>query len=525
MNRILRRANVKLSLSSAAFLLASSSLLGVVLGILRTKLINANFNNFSSGAYFAAFKIPDFIFYTLAAGALSVAFLPVLSDKLAKGNRRDAWILTSYVINTIAGIMFVLSLILIIFPRPILEYLIAPGFSPERLDVSAQIMRLVAVNPLIFSIASILASVQQAMGRFFFFAVAPLFYNLSIIASIYIFGDSMGVVGLGVGVVIGALGYLAIVSLGMIGLNFRHHLKINFRNPSFRSVMKALPPRSADQGITYINSIAQTRFASQISVDAVTNFENALVLYNAPVNLIGLAISTAAFPRFTQRIAQGRPDLFKKEFLGVLRAMIWISIPVIAASYFARDYLARIIFARDNREIALIFGFLCIGIFFRTIYSIISRFYYAQKDTITPLAVTMMAIGLNIYLAFTLSRPERYGVSGLAIAASTIAAVEVIVLLAIMVYRDRGLFNKEFLVDVFNMLAAGAFVFMAAYFFSNTIPLDGNDRGLTLILKSGTIGGLTVVTHVLVSWLFGVTEAKPVVEKVAKFILRPVRLN
>ena len=524
MNRILNRANVKLSLSSAAFLIAGSSVVGIVLGIVRTKLINANFNNFSTGAYFAAFKIPDFIFFTLAAGALSVAFIPVISDKLSTGNRQQAHLITSYVLNVVSIVMFVLSLTLIVFPRPILEYIIAPGFSPERLEIAAHIMRLVALNPLIFSISSILASYQQAIGRFFFFALAPLLYNLSIIASIYIFKDSMGIVGLGVGVAIGSALSFLIISLGMFGVNFRHTFKINFRDKSLRQVLRALPPRSADQGITYINSIVQTRFASLVSIDAVTNFENALLLYNAPINLIGFAISTAAFPRFTQRLSQGRPDLFKKEFLVVLRTMVWLTIPVVAVSYFARDYMARIIFARDNREIAIIFGFLCIGIFFRILYSIISRFYYAQKDTITPLLVTILVIILNVILAYKLSRPDAYGTAGLAITASLVSVIEVVILLAVMVWRDHRLFHKQFLKGLLKVLLVGSLSVLAAFILVNWLPLDGNDAGLILLVKVGLIGTLTLVAHVLVSWLFKIDEARAVVRRVKKTIWRPIKV-
>ena len=525
MNRILRRANVKLSLSQAAFLLASSSLLGVLLGIIRTKAINSNFNNFMSGAYFAAFKVPDMIYIALASGALSVAFLPVLSDKLGKGNRKGAWQLTSYVINSMAIITFVMSLILIIFARPILEHVIAPGFSDERLDVAASIMRLVAINPLVFSISSVLASVQQAMGRFFFFAMAPIFYNLSIIVSIYVFKDGIGIVGLGVGVAIGAVLNLLVVSLGMIGLNFKHHLRINLRDKSLRQVMVAVPPRSINQGITQINTIAETRFASRISIGAVTNFENALVLHNAPVRLIGVAISTAAFPHFTERLAQGRPDLFRKEFMAVLRAMIWIATPVIAASYFGRDYLARIIFANDNREIALIFGFLAVSMFFRTIYSVITRYFYAQKDTKTPLYVSLVTIALNVYLAWTLSQADSYGVSGLAIAASTTAAIEVTTLLVIMKKRDHKMFDLDFFKSMVGILSVAAFVSVGAFLFSVILPLKPTDVSVILYVKIGLIGLMTIALHIAVSALMGIEEAKPVIEKIKKIVLRPVKIQ
>ncbi len=326
MNRFLNRANRRLSLSSAAFLLAGSSFIGTVLGIVRTSMINTNFNGFSASAYFAAFKIPDLIFFTLATGALGVAFLPVLSDKLAQSGKKAAWELTASILNFLAIIMLVLSVLTMIFAEPLLKYIVAPGFPPEQLELSAAVMRIVAINPFLFSISTILTSAQQTAGRFFFFAIAPIFYNAAIIAGIVFFGDSVGIVSAAIGVAIGAVLQLIVVSFGMIGMNFRYSFRINSRDKGFRQVMKALPPRSIDQGIDYINSIVETRFASGISRAAVANYENALQLHNAPIMLIGIAISTAAFPRFTERISQGRPDLFKKEFLQVLRAMIWIAL-------------------------------------------------------------------------------------------------------------------------------------------------------------------------------------------------------
>ena len=348
MNWITRRVTNRLSLDSAAMMVASAAAIGILLGILRTKLINANFNHFSSGAYFVAFKLPDFVFFTLAAGALSVAFIPALSDKIEARQRRAAWQLTSSVLNTVALVMAAFSLILIIFPHQILV-LLAPSFSAERLEITAQIMRLVAINPLIFSISSIFSSVQQVFGRFFFMATGPLLYNLSIIISIFLLRDSMGVVGLAVGVACGALINLVFLSFGMTRLNFKHSLIIRFKDKAYRQVIKALPVRSLDQGLVYFNSIIQTRFAAQIpSVRAVTNFENAMLLYQSPITLVGMSLGRVAFPLFTRRLAQDQPQVFKQDFRLVLGLAVWLVTPVILISYFGRHYLAQIIFARDN---------------------------------------------------------------------------------------------------------------------------------------------------------------------------------
>src|SRR5581483_6758591 len=202
-----------------------------------------------------------------------------------------------------------------------------------------------------------------------------------------------------------------------------------------------------DQGIDSINSIVETNRASVLGQGSITFYENAYTLHLVPILLFGTAISTAAFPRLNERLSQGRPDLFRRDFLQVLRVLIWIILPVAVITFFARGYFARLIYKNLAPEIAIILGFLVGAIIFRTLYSIISRYFYANKDTLTPLIVSLFTIGLNIYLAFRLAKPidlGGYGIAGLAIAQSIVAAVEVVILTLIMLARDHKLFDNEF---------------------------------------------------------------------------------
>jgi putative peptidoglycan lipid II flippase len=526
MNRILRRANKRVSLGSAAALIAVAGLTGAILGVLRTRLINTYFPGAGSAPYFVAFEIPDFIFFTLASGALGVAFLPALSDKLQDSNRKSAWELSNSVLNFIAIISGLATIIMIIFARPLIHYVVAPNLSPERLNQAVSIMRLVAINPFIFSISTVLTSVQQGFGRFFFYAVAPLFYNASIIASIYIFKDSIGIIGIGYGVLFGSLLQLIVSIFGLSGMGFSYRPKIDWKNKSFIGVLKALPARSIDQGIDYINSISETRFASRLGDISISYYKNAFILHTVPINLIGIAISTAAFPRFTERIAQGRPDLFRKEFLQVLRAMIWIATPVVVVSFFARGYLARIIFfSRDAREISVVFGFLIAAIFFRTMYSIISRYFYAQKDTRTPLLVSLFTIALNIFLAWSLSSADKYGVAGLALAQSIVATVEVLILLTIMVLRDHKLLNGDFWNALFRIFSVTGYSALAAFAVVTLIPVSSVDKAFTILLKLALVSIVTFGIHIAMSWLYQLDEVRPLIEKTKKFALKSIRIQ
>lgn len=355
-------------------------------------------------------------------------------------------------------------------------------------------------------------------------AIAPLFYNGSIIAAIYLFGDRFGIVGLSLGVALGAILQLAVVSFGMIGLNFKYRPKIDFKNRSFREVLTILPARSIDQGVDYINGIVETRFASRLAIGSVTNYENALILHNAPIMLIGNAISTAAFPRLTDRLAQGRADLFRKEFVRVFTTMIWISIPVVIISYFSRGYLARIIFARDNRDIAQIFGFLCIAIFFRILYTIVSRYFYAHKDTKTPLYVSLFTITFNIFLAYNLSKQTAYGVVGLALAQSIVAFTEVAILLALIVKRDRLLFDAAFFANLTRIIAVSGFTILSGFITVQLLPLTSSDQGITIIGKLIIIAMVVFGVHLLASYVFDLREARLVVNRLKRIILRPVKI-
>ena len=529
MNRWLSRANARISFRSAAMLLVAATLVGQILGFMRYQIINANFpatGPESTDAYFAAFKIPDFFFYTIAAGTFGVAFMPFLADKLAKGDKKSVWELTSSLLNLAVIVMASIGAFLFIFAQPLIELVISNNLSPQHLENATAIMKFAALSPLLFTVAGILTSLQQTFGRFFFYAMAPIVYNLSIIASVYIFKDGMGIQGLGIGALAGAVIQLLIVMLGLVGLGFRYRPRINFSNYDFRKILRQLPPRAVDQGIDSINSIYETNRAQTLGVGKITYYENAFVLHSAPTLLVGTAISTAAFPRLNERLSQGRPDLFRRDFVRIFKVILWIIIPMVVVGFFARGYLARLIFKRDAPEIALIFGFLAGAILFRTLYTLVSRWFYSHKDTKTPLYVSLVAIGLNIFLAYTLSKPSSYGIAGLAIAQSIVATIEVFLLMMIISWRDHYIFNGEFWTGIIRLLSVTGFTILTCYMMVSFFPLTLSDKGfITLGTKLLMIVVPTVAVHIAVSYAFGLEEVKPVVSRIKQIIFKPVRIQ
>ena len=538
MRKWLHKANQKISFGGAATLLVGVALAGQLLGFFRNRLVSTNFTVVdpgSSDAFFAAFLIPDFFFYTIAAGALGVAFIPFLSDHLEKGDKEGVWRLTTSLLNLLTMVMFGVGLTIFIFAEPLIRLIVHDKLDPKHFHDAIVIMRLIALNPLLFTLSGIITSVQQTFGRFFFFALAPLFYNLSIIASALIFSiapghfggpNQLGIVGLGVGAVIGAVLQLIIAMFGLFGLGFTWRPQIAWRSRDFKSIMRQLPARSIDQGIDSINSIVETNRAVQLGAGPVSYYNYALTLHNVPIMLLGTSIATAAFPRLTARLSQNRPDLFRKDFLTILRGMIWATMPILVICFFCRGYLARLLFGQASKPVAIIFGYLVVAIFFRIMYSIISRFFYAQKDTRTPLLVSIFAIGLNIFLAFRLAHPDSYGIAGLAMAQSLVAVAEVVILVSVMLVRDHKLLNLEFWGGAARIVSVTGFSVLTAFVMISLLPLRLADTGIvTLGSKLGLISSVTILVHIMVSSLFGLEEATGAVAKLKNLMLRPIKFS
>lgn len=489
--KINQRLNVKL----AATIMASSTLLSSLLGFFRDRLLNSAYmpskNGASAGypvgldAYTAAFMVPDFMFAVLVSGALSVTFIPVFNERWVKGNKQSAWQISSSMINFMALITMAASVLIIIFADPLMKYLIAPGLSESGHALAVSMMQVIAVNPFIFAVAAVIASIQQAVGRFMFCALAPMLYNVGIIigtvwftGGVNLFGWQIfdgGIMGVALGVVLGSFLQLIVSAVGLAGLGFDYNFKIYWRNKGFRKVLSLLPARSVDQGMDYVVSLVEVNLASRLVDGTVRAYQQALTLHMMPINLIGVAISNAAFPQLTEHLGEGRNDLFQKDLRSLLRIIFWMALPMSVVIFFTRGYVVHFISNGGDQLIAGILGCLVVAILFRTIYHMAARAFYARQDTKTPLYISIFSISLNIILAIVLSMVLKMGAYGLAWAQSTVAVLEVVVLLAVMNRQMPKLFDMTFVRAIFKMILAGIVTGVVCYIGVLVLPFRYHD--------------------------------------------------
>lgn len=526
------RANQRLSVKLAATLLAGSTLVSLLFGFFRMRLLNGTYyDTFKSGydAYLAAFTVPDFMFFILVSGALSVSFIPVFNQRLASGNKKSAWELSTSLLNFMALLTLLASVLIIIFAEPLVRYVIAPGLSESGMALASSMMRVIAVNPFLFAIATVLSSIQQAVGRFTFFAMAPILYNIGIIIGILVFTNGIsifgyqvfdgGIMGVALGVAFGSVLQLLVSLIGLIGLGVDYRFKIYWRNRGFRQVLRLLPPRSIDQGMDYLVGIVETNLASRLSAGTLAAYNQASVLHMAPINLIGVAISTAAFPKMTERLGQGRTDLFKSELQTMIRVIVWLAMPVAAITFFTRGYLVNFIKNGGDTLMAGLLGSLAIAILFRSIYFICARSFYAQQDTKTPLYISLFTIALNIGLAVTFISVLNMGAYGLGYAQSVASVFEVVVLFTVMSFKLNGLINYKLLMSLGRMAVATSVMSVVCYVMVQLFQLQSSDNSfLATFPKFTLIAIVSAGAYLWMSRLLSLEEANPVIRKFHQFL-------
>ena len=538
---VVQLANLKLSVQSAAIVLASSTLISALLGLFRDRLLNSYYlGTYPTGidAYTAAFTIPDFMFFILTSGALAVLFIPVFNQRLATGNKKSAWELSSSLINLFAIVTLITSVLIMIFADPLIRYVVSPGLDESGMVLAINMTRVIAMNPFLFSIATVLTSIQQAVGRFIFYAFAPAIYNIGIIigitwftGGINLFGVQLfegGIMGVALGVILGAVMQLIVALIGLFGLGMDYEFKIYWKNQGFSSFLKLLPARSMDQGIDYINGIVNTNLSSRMGVGAVRSFNQATTLHQMPISLIGVAISTAFFPKLTEELGSGDKKEFYNTFRQALRTIIWIALPVTVIAFFGRGYVTSFISNignnNSNGTIASILGALCIAIFARSIFHIASRGFYAYQDTKTPFIVSIFAIGLTIALSICFYL-MNWGVDGLGLAQSLGAVVEIIILLLILQKRSEGeILDKGFFRAFARMLFASFITACVAFSMTKFIPLMATDNSLVITVpKFLLISAISLGAYLIASYFLNLKEAKPVFNYIKKILFRNVK--
>jgi putative peptidoglycan lipid II flippase len=518
-----RSISEKAQIARAAGLVMVLFVASRALGLLREMVISHQFGTGGDlDAYLAAFRLPDLLFQLVAGGALASAFIPTFSAYLVRKDSLGGWRLASAIINLVLVLTTALAVVATLLAPWLVRMVIAPGFDPARQALTASLMRLMLITPVIFGVSGIIMGILNAQQHFLLPALAPIVYNLGIIAGAILLAPPMGVRGLALGVVVGALGHLLVQVPGLVRHKMRYTLTLGLRHRGVYEVGRLMLPRMLGLAAVQVNFLVNTILASALAAGSLAALNYAWLLMLLPQGVFAQAVATAAFPTFSTQAAKGQHANMRSTLTATLRAVLYLAIPAAVGLIVLCVPLVQIVFERgafteiSTQMVAWALALFALGLPAHSVVEVVVRAFYAMHNTKTPVAVGIAAMGLNVVLSLAFIRAfeaiGRMPHGGLALSNSLATTVEMAVLLVIIRRRLDGLEGKRLATSLFRIGVAAAV--MGSVIWVLAWLLDGFSIWL--------VCGLSIATGVAVyagfSLALGATEPRAVWE-----MLRPRR--
>lgn len=392
-------------LHEAALLLGFSALASQVLALIRDRLLAVKFGaDQSLDIYYAAFRIPDFLYATIASLVAAAVLIPWLVKYLSANDRAQAQELLDGV-ATLFAVFIIVTAGAAFMLMPVLVKLIAPGFSPVAYDQLITLARIMLLSPLFLGLSNLFGAVTQSVRRFFLYALSPLFYNLGIIFGVAVLYPRWGLNGLAGGVVIGALFHWLIQVPSVIadGLLPRPRRHVNW--PQLKKLLFTSLPRTATLALGQITTMVLLALASLMPVGSIAVFIFGFNLQSVPLTIIGVSYSVAAFPTLANLFATGAREKFLYQLTLAIRYILFWSVPATVLFIVLRAQIVRVVLGAgsfdwtDTRLTAAALALFVLSLVGQSLNLLFVRSYYAAGRTTKPLVINFISSLITIGLA------------------------------------------------------------------------------------------------------------------------------
>lgn len=464
------------------------------MGLLRNAVLASTFGTGQElDAYFAAFRLPDAIFQLVVGAALASAFIPYFTAKFTNESSEAAWRLASAVLTwftlagaVIAGIGFLAA--------PWLVPWMVHGFPPETQELTVQLTRVMLASSVFFCASVVLTGVLNARYHFALPAVAPLLYNLSIIAGTLWLVEPMGVFGPAWGVTIGAALHLLVQVPALQRIGMRYTLLTEPRSAGVGDVLRLMGPRVLSLASLQVNWLVMIFLASTLGSGSITALSYAWAVTMLPLSLVGMAPATAAFPTLAYTAAKQDWVRYQRMITTVLRLVFFVAIPASIGLALVRYPLVKLLFERGNFDArstqltssALLF--FALGLLAHVTLEVASRGFYALQNTRTPLFFAVVGMVSNAGLSFLLI--GSMGTPGLALASTLSVTLEATGLLLTLAKGLGGLDWSELAVSAAKTSGATLVMGMTVYALMSVVQrADAPGELVLTLVGAGTLGG------------------------------------
>jgi len=536
MNKVLKLFGKEFgSINQAALLLGSFAFLSQILGLFRDRSI-AHFIGPSPmlDAYYAAFRIPDLIFISIASLASITVLIPFIANRMS-GEKvtEEAKKFLNDVFTVFFAVMFFVSFIAF-FLMPYIAPLVVPGFSPEMQNKVVELSRIMLLSPILLGFSNLFGAITQLFRKFFIYALSPIFYNLGIIIGVLFLYPVFGINGLAMGVVLGALMHFLIQVFASRGCGFapRFSWPINFADIK-KAVFISLP-RTLGLSFNNIALILIISFASFLKGGSISIFNLSFNLQSVPLGIIGLSYAVAAFPTLTKSFSGGKIDDFKNHLKSAARQIIFWSLPITFLFIVLRAQIVRVIlgsgsFSWENtRLVAASLAIFSISIVAQGLIALFARAYYAGGNTKRPLLINFISsFSIVIFSILFLYIFKHYSIFQYFVESllkvSDISGTEILMLpfaysfgtiinlILLWLFIKKDFMKKEtFIVkSFFQSLGASFFIGLVSYLCLNIFsPIFGTITFWGVFLQGFISGIIGISAGVLVLYLLKNEELK-----------------
>jgi putative peptidoglycan lipid II flippase len=502
----------KARIGRATLILTGSFIASRILGLFRTSLFAYVFGaSTTSDAFLQAFLVPDLIFAIIAGGALSSAFIPVFTQYIVgEHDEKTAWYITSSLLNLIVAIMTGCALIAFIF-APLIVPLYNPGLSqsnPQELGLIISLSRIMLLQSVIMGGGVIINSVLFAKQNFLLPAIGTVLYNVGLIVGLIpglfltIHRTPASLTASAylatIGVVFGAVLMVGVQVPGVIKAGMIYTFSFDWRHPAVIQIARQMVPRAFNSAMLYFSIFVDRALillmAAAVGLDAggsITQYYQAFILISLPLGIFGMAVSTAAFPTLAENVTVGRMDRFRNIIQDTLRTILFLSLPssvglIVLGLPIIQVLLEHGAYSLDSAFTTSIpLAFFAVGLIGLSMVEILTRSFYALRDTKTPVTVSIVQFIFKIALSIILIQAYRWGLKwglgGLALSTAIAANLEAFVLLWLLQERVEGFELRKLSVFAGRVLLAALAMGLALLivrFLLDHILVTTNDQRL-----------------------------------------------
>ncbi|MFA6028185.1 MAG: murein biosynthesis integral membrane protein MurJ [Patescibacteria group bacterium] len=451
-----------ISITGGAIIIGSASVISRFVGLMRDNLFAKYFGASATlDAYNAAFKVPDLIFNILVLGALSASFIPVYLEVMHNKNKEEANRVANSVLNFLLIGLTALVIVAYFLSPVISEKILMATRSVEQQQLTASLMRIMLVSIIFFGISNVFSGILNSYRRFMAYSLAPICYNIGIIFGIVYLSRIYGNIGLAYGVVIGAACHFLVQLPAVWRVGFRYAPIFNFSLAGTKQILKLMPSRSLALGIVQINALIIAALALRLEEGSLAIWTWADNLQHFPINVFGVSLAISAFPVFSSALACHDMKQFKQYFSESFRKVLFFIIPISIITLLLRAQIVRLIlgsfgggkFDWDATILtAQTLGFFSISMFAQACIPMLARSFFAQKNTKTPVIISLISMIINAALAWWLS--QFMGVYGLALAFSISSLINMLMLLVCLRVQCGDLDDQRIINSVWKIILA-----------------------------------------------------------------------